>query len=357
MSSPGARAVRRLGLIVMAGAMAGLQPPSASAQVSFQGKTISVIVGYPPGGGTDTMARLNANFLPKLLPGAPSVIVRNIPGAEGMTAMNYFVQQVVPDGLTVATASNTAADPLNYRKPQSHYDPTRFEVVGGVGRGGTALVINKEAARRLHDKQATPVVMGTPAGVQRSGMQMAAWGIEYLGWNARWVSGYRGTSELILALERGEIDMTATANLYLVQKLLDTGRFDIMVQTGSLMNGALAGRPDFHDAPLLQTLLKGRIADPLAQRAFEYWETIATMDKWLALPPRTPAPILAVYRDAYGRMTRDPDFVEQGRKTSDDFVPLLYGDVERQIRTLGAMPPQTVDFIGTLLRRQGLEAQ
>jgi tripartite-type tricarboxylate transporter receptor subunit TctC len=343
--------------VLLAGIVIGAVAAPAVAQVSFQGKTISMIVGYPPGGGTDTMARLNANFLPKLLPGAPTIVVRNVPGAEGMTAMNYFVQQVVPDGLTIATASNTAADPLNYRKPQSHYDPTQFEVVGGVGRGGTALVISKEAVKRLHDKQATPVVMGTPAGVQRSGMQMAAWGIEYLGWNARWVSGYRGTSELMLALERGEIDMTATANLYLLQKLIDTGRFEILVQTGSLINGALVTRPDFHDAPILEALLKGRISDPLAQKAFEYWETIATMDKWLALPPKTPAAILAVYRDAYAKMIQDPDFVEQGRKTSDDFVPLLYGDVERQIRTLGQMPPQTVDFIGTLLRRQGLEAQ
>src|SRR5438046_774879 len=80
--------------------------------------------------------------------------------------------------------------------------------------GGSVLIINKEAEQRLHDKRARPVVMGSPGGIPRSGMQMTVWGSEFLGWNTKWVIGYRGTSELMLALERGEIDMTSTANLF-----------------------------------------------------------------------------------------------------------------------------------------------
>src|SRR5262249_62385870 len=115
-----------------------------------------------------------------------------------------------PWGQPSAQNSRSPADPLNRRKPQSHYDPTKFAVIGGAGRGGVLLVINKEAERRLHDRQARPVVMGSLSGLPRSGMQMTAWGIEYLGWNARWITGYPGTAQLIVALERGEIDMTST---------------------------------------------------------------------------------------------------------------------------------------------------
>jgi tripartite-type tricarboxylate transporter receptor subunit TctC len=329
----------------------------AQEAVSFQGKTISMIVGYAAGGGTDAFARMAAPFLGNSLRGAPTVIVRNIPGAEGITAMNYFVQQVAPDGLTIMAAANTAADPLNYRKPQARYDPTGFAVIGGVGRGGSAILISREAEKRLQDRQAAPVAMGALGGVQRSGILMTAWGIELLGWNAKWVLGYRGTNELVLALERGEIDMTATANLFLIQKLIESGRFKVLVQTGILKNGRFVARPDFVGAPVLATLLDGRIKDPVAIQAFQYWGSIAAMDKWLALPPKSPNAMLAAYRDAYDKMIRDPDFIDKSRKISDDFEPMLHGEVEALVATLGSMPPQAIDYISAMLRKQGLETQ
>src|SRR5215470_10696797 len=122
----------------------------ADDAVSFKGKTITMIVGSPAGGGTDTSARLIASLIAAHLPGSPSVIVRNIPGAQGITAMNYFVKQVAPDGLTVVMASTTQADPFLYRKPQAQFDPTTFAFVGGVGRGGTALLLRKDSEPRLH---------------------------------------------------------------------------------------------------------------------------------------------------------------------------------------------------------------
>src|SRR5437763_7936724 len=123
--------------------LAGLSP--ATAQVSFQGKTVTMIIGFAAGGGTDAYGRLAASFFATHLPCQPTVVPLNVPCAEGITAMNYIVQQVTPDGYTIAACSITTADPLNYRKPQSHFDARSFGVVGGVGRGGSVLVINKEA--------------------------------------------------------------------------------------------------------------------------------------------------------------------------------------------------------------------
>ncbi len=179
--------------------------------------------------------------MPAHLPGSPTVVVRNLPGAGGVTAMNYMVQQAAPDGYTIVTTGNSMADPLNYRVPQSKFNPTEFGIIGGVGRGGEILLINKEAEKRLYDKKLPPVVMGSIRGIPRSGMQMTAWGIEYLGWNAKWVTGYRGTGDLLLALERGEIDMTGTSNIIITRKLLESGKFKILLQSGSLKNGRLVG--------------------------------------------------------------------------------------------------------------------
>ena len=175
--------MRQLAIIGL-GLILGAPVACAEEPVSFKGKTITMIVASAPGGGTDTSGRLIAPLLANLLPGQPSVIVRNIPGAEGVTAMNYFVKQVAPDGLTITMGSTTQADPMLYRKPQSQFDPTKFSPIGGVGRGGTVLLIRKEAEARLHDRSAKPVIMGALSGVPRSGMQMTAWGIAYLDWNA-----------------------------------------------------------------------------------------------------------------------------------------------------------------------------
>jgi tripartite-type tricarboxylate transporter receptor subunit TctC len=347
--------MNRMGVALLAGLLGSSL--ALAQDISFQGKTLTMIVGFEPGGGTDTFARLAAGFFASGLPGGPTMVVRNIPGAEGITAMNYVVQQVAPDGMTVVTGASTTADPLNYRKPQARFDPTAFEIVGGVGRGGSALIISKEAEKRLTDRRARPVVMGSPAGVPRSGMQMTAWGGEFLGWNVKWVVGYRGTNELMLALERGEIDMTSTANLFLLAKLLDTGRFRILVQTGTLQNGAVVPRPDFGNAPILANLLKDRIADPQARAAFDYWTNIASMDKWLALPPKSPPAMLGVYRETYSRMIRNPEFIERGKKTSDDFVPLLHEEVEPLIRALGNTQPAALAFLNGMFKKQGLSVE
>ena len=128
----------------------------AQDNASFQGKTITMIIGSAPGGGTDAFGRLAAPFLAAHLPGSPSIVPRNIPGADGITAMNYMVQQVAPDGYTIIAVPNTVADPLNYRKPQSHFDPSDFAIFGGAGRGGEVLLINREAEKRLYDRQAAP---------------------------------------------------------------------------------------------------------------------------------------------------------------------------------------------------------
>jgi tripartite-type tricarboxylate transporter receptor subunit TctC len=342
-------------LVCFAAWSAALSGASAEP-VSFKGKTITMIVGYPAGGGTDMSGRLIASVLGKHLPGEPTVTTQNVPGAEGMTALNFLVQQTRPDGLSLTMGSGSQADPTHYRKPQSHYDPTKFVFVGGVGRGGSALIINTEAERRLHARDAAPVIMGTTSGAPRTNMQMAAWGKEFLGWNLRWVLGYRGTNELFVALDRSEIDMTATSNMTLFASLLGGGKSKILVQSGTTRAGRLSPRPEFNDAPLMPLLLADRIKDPIAAQSFDYWLTVHSgPDKWLALPPDTPEAIADVYRDAFSRMVNDPEFIERSKKVADDFTPISYPDVEFWMKALGSAPLHAIEFIAAMMRGQGVK--
>jgi tripartite-type tricarboxylate transporter receptor subunit TctC len=349
----------RIGLATLVLGTAVLAPPAGAAEApSFKGKTVTMIIGYATGGGTDLSGRLLASFLGRYLPGEPTIVVQNIPGADGMTAMNFFVQQTKPDGLTLTMGSGSQAEPTHYRKPLSRFDPTKFGFVGGVGRGGSAVVINKQAEPRLYAADGAPVIMGTTSGAPRSNMEMAAWGREVLGWNLKWVIGYRGTSDLFLALERGEIDMSATGNLPPIVKLMATGRFKLLVQSGLLKDGRLISRAEFTDAPLISAMVAGKIKDPIAASAFDYWMAVhAGPEKWLALAPQTPEAVLAAYRDAFDKTAADPEFIERSRKFADDFTPMAHRDVETWMKTLGGTPDEAIEFISAMTRRQGARAE
>jgi tripartite-type tricarboxylate transporter receptor subunit TctC len=328
-----------------------------AADVSFEGKTVTLIVGFAAGGGTDISARTLAPFLTKYLPGNPPVVVSNVPGAEGMVAMNTFAQRTKPDGLTLVMGSANVSDPLQYRREQARYNPTKYNFVGGLGRGGTFLVIRAEAEKRLYDKSQPPVVMGSIGGVPRSGMQSTAWGIAYLGWNAKWVLGYHGTKELFLAMERGEIDMTASGNLGEVQGMLDAGKVKILTQSGQIKNGQLTTRPEFGNVPVLASLVEPKIKDPLEKQSFAYWTNLTSVDKWLALPPETPAEILKVYRTAFDKMVADSEFLAMGQKISEEIVPQSGDDVARTVGALGLIEAPAIAQIGAMLRKQGLDTQ
>ena len=349
--------MRRLGIALLLALAFGHPASRADEPVSFKGKTITIIVSSAAGGGTDASARLIGEYISSRLPGRPNIVARNLPGAQGVVAMNYFVKQVVPDGMTLTVAGATLANPLIYRVPAAQFDPTTFTFVGGSGRGGSVILIRKDAEARLYDKSATPVIVGSLGGVPRSGMQTAAWGAGLLDWNLKWVLGYPGTNELMLALDRGEVDMTATANLFQVRQLLASGKFKILVQTGTLQSGQIMPRAEFGDAPLMANLLQNKVTDPLARQAFEYWSSNTALDKWIALPPNTPEPYVAAYREAYRNAFTDPAFAELGKKISEDLEPMAHEDVEYLIKKLGATSPEAIAFITAMLHKQGLEAE
>lgn len=353
MSRPGKRI---LPVAIMGLAALCLTSSGALAEdsVPWKGKTITMIVGSEPGGGTDASGRIIAAYLRKYLPGEPNVVVQNMPGASGITALNHFIHRTQPDGMTVINGSISMVDPLIYRRSTAQYDPKVLRFVGGIGRGGTVIFMNNQAEARLYDKSKKPVVIGSALAVPRSAMQPALWCIEYLGWNATWVTGYHGTNEVMLALDRGEIDMTSTGNIFQIQDRLKSGQLKLLNQSGSLENGRVVTRKDFGDTPLFPDQMKGKIKDPIAQKAFDYWQALASGDKWLALAPGTPDNVVAAYREAFTKLAADQEFLERGDKISDGFEPLSYQDVELIVRTLADTPAEAMDYTKALMRKQGI---
>ncbi len=354
MFRPSTRIATVIGVVALG---SGLSGAAAQDLPTFKGKTITMLVGSDPGGGTDATGRLIALHLRKYLPGEPNIVVQNMSGASGIAAMNYFVRRTEPDGLTISMGSISTIDPVVFRNANAQYDPRTFRFVGGLGRGGSVILLNKAAEPRLYDKSAKPVMIGSVQAMPRPGTQPILWCIEFLGWNGAWVNGYRGTNETMFALDRGEIDMTSTGNIFQIQDRLNSGQLEIINQTGALHSGRIVGRADFGAAPLFPDMIKGKINDPTAQKAFNLWTALNTGDKWLALAERTPDGILAAYRDAFDKLSAEPEFLAQCERINDGFTPMSARDVETVVGTLADTPAEAVDFTKAMMRRQGVRIQ
>jgi hypothetical protein len=353
-------AVRRTGTVAVVATMLVLiadADPGAEAAVSFKGKTITMIVGSAAGGGTDASGRLIVPFLRKYLPGEPNIVVQNMVGANGITSVNHFVHRTQPDGLTVMMNSSSAIDPLFYRTSGAQYDPKSLRVIGGIGRGGTIVFVSAKAEPRLYNKSEQPVNIGSIDVNPRAAMQPALWCIEYLGWNAKWVIGYRGTSELMLAFDRGEIELTSTGNMFEIQDRLRNGELKILNQSGALDNGKLVARTEFGNVPLFTDQMNGRITDPIAQKALDYWIALSNADKWVALAPNTADDVLEVYREAFRRLSTDKELLDLSARISDGFTPIMASEFEGLVQTLTDTPPEALDYMKGMMRKQGLRVR
>lgn len=325
----------------------------AQESLSFEGKSVSMIIGYSAGGGTDTFGRILAPYLTDTLPGKPAIVIRNMPGAAGIVALNAFVTQFKPDGLTLTVGSGTQVDPFTYRIANAKYDLTKFEHIGGAGRSGTVMLIDKNALPRLLDKSKPPVVMGALTAV-RSGMIMTLWGGEFLGWNVKWVTGYQGAKALQLGLVRREIDMTSFGRSDQIKDILKSGEFEIIAQSGMRKGSDLVSLPDHPDVPVLGNQIVDKLKDPLAIAAFNHWKTIMQVGQWLALPPGTPKAIVENYRSALRNAFKTVKFREQAKKVDPDMVEMSGEDMLAMVTLLAQTPPEALTFMETIAKKQGL---
>jgi hypothetical protein len=188
-------------------------------------------------------------------------------------------------------------------------------------------------------------------------MLMAAWGIKYLGWHAKWVSGYGNNSDLSLALERGELDMTSLADAWFLQNpsLLNKDKFTIIYQTGSNGGTEPSKIPAIAKVPLFTGVMNGKASDPVAQDAYEYWRNLSYVFKWAALPAKTPAPIVAAYRDAFGKAVADPGFIARGQTLTPGFSVISAADLTTAVKALAKVSPDAIHYMTKILNEEGLQ--
>lgn len=341
---------------VYAGSLVGsgwAGPASAQEDVSFAGKTTTMTIGFAAGGGVDLYGRMLGRHLVRHLPGQPSLVVLNQLGAGGIVALNDWNNRAPPNGLSVTIGAQSQSDPDALIRMQARYDLTTFNYVGGLGAYSQGLFVNKDAVARLYDKSAKPLVMGLVGSTLRSGNYQVLWGAAFLGWNVRWVRGYTRTAELRHAMERGEIDMSTFGASADIDYLFRLNRFTVVSQSGTLKGGKHVPRANLGDAPIMSNLVKGKIKDPLAQKAFDYGEYVSQIGMWLALPPRTPGGIVMTYLKAFESTLDDPGYQAEFAKIDPDSPVASKTDLETIMGELAKVSPETLDYIQAELKRQG----
>ncbi len=349
------RVLGRMAFALALGAALSIGAPQASAQVSFAGETINVLIGSEAGGGTDNTTRLVGTYLQKYLPGNPSMRYRNMPGGHGAKALNFFMNRIEPDGLTWAGGSSSHIDPNSLRKDVVEYNPTEFRYIGGTSRGGSVVFIRKDRLANLTDPTLPPVVVGVLDG-NRSWANLITWGQDILDWNVRFVVGYPGTNFILLAVRRGETHMMGTSNLPLLNEMFSTGDYAGVAQLGAGGSDAMGRRSGFDEIPAFASLVEGKTSG-LQSDAFAFWSKLNETDKWYSLPPNTPQDIVDAYQLAWSQLVQDEEFLRRARQISEDFRPVSGADVQELAATTAYPKVELVAYMDELRIRNGLPAE
>jgi tripartite-type tricarboxylate transporter receptor subunit TctC len=327
----------------------------AAAVELYAGKQIELVVGSGPGGGYDTYGRLLARHLPRYLPGTPTVVVQNMPGAGGLRAANYLYNVAPKDGTAIGIfAHDLVLVGLLGRNSSVQFDSRKFTWLGSassfaddayllIARPG-APVRSAEAARA---PSGAPLLVG--ASAQGGGSSdIAILMRDVLGFNLKLIPGYPDSNAMFLAMDRGEIDARFTA----VSVLQVTRPQWLEPQSGMhvLVQFARAARhPDFPDVPTARQLARSDRDRALIELA----ELPYLLDRPFVAPPNLAPERAQALQQGFRAVQSDPQYVADAARLKLELSPVGADEVVRAIERIGAASPDTLDYMKKLLTNSG----
>ena len=286
-----------------------LVPLAAAAQPNFAGKTVTIIVGYKPGGGYDATARLLARHLPDHIPGKPTVIVQNMPGGNSIIAANHMYNVAKPDGLTIGTFNRNLPIAQLTKVQGVKFDMLKFAWIGSAANETTILAVRNDLPYKTFDdlrKAKEPVVIGsTGPGANTYDFPLLL--KDLVGLNFKIVSGYSSSADIMLAVERKEADARA-GSLSSLQPFIDRGLVHPVIRARSTQPGLekLPVDESFAPNPRAKAIMALRSAPEQVARPY-------------VLPPNTPPDIVKVMRKAFADSIADPAAQAEAKKAKMDF--------------------------------------
>jgi tripartite-type tricarboxylate transporter receptor subunit TctC len=296
------RFVNRMALLGLAATLAGAGVVRAEPIADFyRGKTIKMIIGYGPGGGYDLYGRLAAEFLPRHIPGNPTIVPENMPGGGSLKAILYLYQVAPQDGTYLGSVSQQmAANAVTDDK--NKIDVTRFHYIGRFTSNiDVGVALPQAGIKSFAEARSRQVVVGAENGSMSLIYAQAL--NTYGGAKLRIVKGYNGSADIQLAAERGEVDVNGSFSLPAVlvahPDWVHDGKAVILYQN------ALKRSAEIPNVPTLSELMltdEGRTVAHVVAGMAEIGRSILTT-------PGVPQERLAALRSAFQEMLKDPDFI------------------------------------------------
>lgn len=312
---------------------AGAADPSEASKF-YAGKTVRILVGFGPGGGYDLYARTLGRFIGRHIPGEPAILVQNMPGAGSLKVANYLFNAAPRDGTTLATfARGIVYGPLLGHPEGVQFEAAKFNWIGSVANEVSVCAFNStRGIKTWPDVVATRTVIGASGtGADSDVFPTVLRNLFAL--PMRIVTGYPGGAELVLAMERGEIDgrcgWSWTSLLARNRDMLTAGRITVPLQI------ALARREDLADVP---TVMELPLDDP-HKAALKLIVSRQAIARPFAAPPGVAAERIAALRDAFNATMSDPEFLAEMHSLGLEVRPVDGEAVQGLMQEIQTSPP------------------
>ena len=312
---------------------------AASAQTAdrfYQGSTVNFIIGFDVGGGYDVYARLAARHLSRHLPGRPNVVPQNMPGAGGLAAMNYLYKVAAKDGSVIgAIHSNIALGQLLDGR-NIEYDARRFNWLGRLTSTiDVHYAWHTSPAKSLADVKARETIAASTGPASNSTIYPRVLN-ELIGTKFRVISGFKGTTEANLAMERGEVEVVLKP-----WEGVKSGNAEWLrdKKITLLMQYGVNRHPDLPDLPTVVEVM----GNDEQRQIMRLFVSTSEIGRSLVIPPDVPRDRVAALRGAFDAMVKDAAFRGEAEKAQMELDPLSGAGMQSLIEQTFDMAPALVE--------------
>lgn len=312
----------------------------------WRGKTIDYIVPTSPGGDYDRRSRLMARHFPRLLPGNPQIVVRNMPGGLGIAAANHLANVAPQDGTVLHTIFQNMPTLQAIGTKGIQFDVRKFGWIGNTTNSPN--VVNSwhtTGITKIEDVFEKELVVGAPGAASTSAIYPAAMNA-LLGTKFKVVPGYPGGNDVNLAMERGEVGGRGS-NSWASWKAhhphwLKEKKIHILVQI------ALERAPDLKDVPLMHELA----TNDKDRAVLKFISSDMGISRAVVTTPGVPKDRLEAFRRAFDKMMKDPDFLAEAEKQKMDISPTSGEQAQAVAESMLNAPPEVIARARELLARK-----
>jgi tripartite-type tricarboxylate transporter receptor subunit TctC len=317
----------------------------------YKSKTITIVTGYSTGGTMDGWSRLMAQYLGKHMPGNPGVVVQNMPGGGSMVAANYVYKVARPDGLTLGLFGPGLFFGQLIGQKEVQFQWEKFSWIGSPELTDESLYVRADTNyKTLEDIRKAPGQVRCGAGNRGSSSYYIPKIVEDIaGVKFNMVTGYPGTADANLALEKGEIHCRATSlgSVFGAEPgrtWLKNGFINVLVHTAAKRD------PRMPDVPTIYDLMNRYKPPEATQRLVKVVVSPGNIGRPFVAPPDTPSERVKLLREGFAKAMKDPELLAEAKRRDWDAEHQRGEELEALAREVTNQPPEVIEKLKSLLR-------